>query len=182
MSKFLMISPFRLVGQLESFVMKDGIKIKYLRMRVGSREFLIEISEELKVYLDTHLSPKDWLEVQGTRETKGKMAIFKLKAETIKILTQPQESGVMIIPEKASKKKILVCKKARCWDQGGRILYQQIKTKLVDRGLENQVEIRLTGCLKQCRKGPNVVVLPDKIQYNQVSIGQVDNLLKKHYT
>ncbi|XHU96717.1 MAG: (2Fe-2S) ferredoxin domain-containing protein [cyanobacterium endosymbiont of Rhopalodia gibba] len=182
MSKFLTISSFRLIGQLESFVMKDGVKTKYLRIRVTSREFWVEIPEKLGVCLDTQLSPRAWLEVQGTRETKGRMGIFKLRAKTIKTLTQPQEPCVMIMPEKASEKKILVCKKANCWERGGRTLYQQIKNKLVDRGLGNQVEIRLTGCLKQCKKGPNIVVFPDKIEYNQVSIRQVDNLLEKHFT
>ncbi|BBA78673.1 (Fe-S)-binding protein [cyanobacterium endosymbiont of Rhopalodia gibberula] len=182
MSKFLTISPFRLIGQLENFVMKDGVKTKYLRIRVTSREFWVEIPEKLGAYLDTKLSPKAWLEVEGTRETKSRMGIFKLKAETIKILTQPQEPYVVIMQEKVSKKRILVCKQTECWERGGKTLCQQIKTKLVDNGLENQVEIRLTGCLKQCKKGPNVVILPDKIQYNQVSIRQVDNLLKKHFT
>ena len=182
MSKSLTISPFRLIGQLESFIMKDGVEVKYLHIRVGSRKFLVEITKKSKVYLETNLSPKDWLEVQGTRETKGKMGIFKLKAETVKILTQPQEPCVMIIPEKASEKRILVCEKTGCWERGGRNLYQQIKTKLVARGLGDKVEIGLTGCLKQCKKGPNAVVLPDQIQYSQLSVGQVENLLKRHFT
>ena len=181
MSKSLIISPFRLIGQLESFVIKDGVEVKYLRIRVGSRKFLIEISEKLKVYLNTDISPKDWLEIQGTRETKGKMGIFRLKAETIQTLTQHQEPCIMIMPEKASEKKILICENTRCWEQGGKTLYQQIKTKLVACSLEAQVEIGLTGCLKQCKKGPNIVVLPDKTQYSQVSCGKVENLLKKHF-
>ncbi|YAI81209.1 MAG: (2Fe-2S) ferredoxin domain-containing protein [cyanobacterium endosymbiont of Rhopalodia sterrenbergii] len=182
MSKFLIISPFRLIGQLESLVMKDGLKIQYLRIRVTSREFWVEIPEELGTYLDTKLSPNIWLEVQGTRETQGRMGMFRLRAETIKILTIPQEPCVIILPEKTSKKRILVCKETECWERGGRTLCQQIKTKLFDSGLGNQVEIRLTGCLKQCKKGPNVVVLPDKIQYNQVRIRQIDDLLSKHFT
>ncbi|XLQ10865.1 MAG: (2Fe-2S) ferredoxin domain-containing protein [cyanobacterium endosymbiont of Epithemia adnata isolate EadnSB Bon19] len=182
MSKFLTISPFLLIGQLESFVMKDVLITKYLRIKVTSREFWVEIPEELGVYLDIKLSPKDWLEIQGTRETKGSMGIFKLRAETIKTLTRPQKACVMIMPEQASKKKILVCKQTRCWERGGKPFYQQLQTKLVDRSLMNQVEIRLTECLKQCKKGPNIVILPDEIQYNQVSVRQVDKLLEKYFT
>lgn len=88
----------------------------------------------------------------------------------------------MMMPEQASKKKILVCKQTRYWERGGKTLYQQIQAKLVDRGLRNQAEIKLTGCLKQCKKGPNIVILPDEIQSNQVSVRQVNNLLKKYLT
>ncbi len=182
MSKSLTVSPFRLIGQLESFVMKDGDKIKYLRISVASREFWIKIPKKLRQSLNPNLAPGVWLEVEGTRETKGKMGTFKLKAATVKEITQPQDPCVMILPEKTTKKRILVCQKSSCWKRGGKTLCQEMETKLSDRGLGEQVEIKLTGCLKQCKKGPNVVVLPDKTQYNQVSLGQVDKLLEKHFT
>jgi hypothetical protein len=41
MSKFLTISLFRLIGQLEIFVMKTALTTKYLRIKVNSREFWV---------------------------------------------------------------------------------------------------------------------------------------------
>lgn len=181
MSNSTAIAPFRLVGQLESFVMKDGDKVKYLRVSVTPREFWVKIPKQLRQDLSPHLTPGVWVEVQGTRETKGKMGEFKLKANRIQQLTQPESPYVIILPENTDKKRILVCQKSSCWKRGGETLCQQLETKLCDRGLGDQVEIKLTGCLKQCKNGPNVVVLPDKARYSQVHPRQVDKLLEKHF-
>jgi len=43
------------------------------------------------------------------------------------------------------------------------------------------VNIKLTGCLKQCKKGPNLVVMPDKKHYNQVAPQDVPSLIERHF-
>ncbi|HAC62989.1 MAG TPA: (Fe-S)-binding protein, partial [Cyanothece sp. UBA12306] len=114
MSNSKIISPFRLVGQLENFVMKDGHKIKYLRVSVAPREFWVKIPKKIRQDLDPNLTPGVWLEVQGDRETKGKMSTFKLKANKVKQLPQPEAPCMMILPENTDKRRILVCQKSSC--------------------------------------------------------------------
>ena len=57
MSKTTTTSQFRMVGQLESFVIKKGDKIKYLRLKVEEREYWLKIPKKLRSEIDINLFP-----------------------------------------------------------------------------------------------------------------------------
>ncbi|MEA5508949.1 (2Fe-2S) ferredoxin domain-containing protein [Crocosphaera sp. UHCC 0190] len=183
MSNLTAVSQFRLVGQLESFVIKEGDKLKYLRIKVNEREYWLKIPKQLRSEIDPNLSPGTWLEVTGTRETKKKMGFFELKVSTVNLLPTPDISYAVIVSETPNQAsgKILVCQKSSCWKRGGEKLCQQLEKQLGEQGLSDRVEIQLTGCLKQCKQGPNLVMLPDKTRYSQVKPYQVTELLDKHF-
>ncbi len=42
------------------------------------------------------------------------------------------------------------------------------------------VEVQSVGCLGQCGNGPMVVVLPEKIWYAQVTVGDVPKIVEQH--
>jgi (2Fe-2S) ferredoxin len=56
-----------------------------------------------------------------------------------------------------------------------------LEASLEEKGLKEAVNIKLTGCLKQCKKGPNVVVMPDKKHYSQVAPQDVPSLIERHF-
>lgn len=89
------------------------------------------------------------------------------------------------IPSKPSQQtppsKILVCQKSSCRKRGGDKVCHALQQELGDRGLTDQVQIQKTGCLKKCKKGPNVVVLPDKTHYTNISDHHIPQLLEKHF-
>ena len=184
MSKLTPLSQFRLVGQLESFVIKKGEKLKYLRMKVEEREYWLKIPKKLRQEIDMKMIPGTWLEVTGNRELKKKTGFFELEASTIKLLANPDIPCAVIVPETASSSvgKILVCQKSSCWKRGGESICQRLEKQLDEQGLGDRVKIKLTGCLKQCKKGPNVVIMPDKTRYSQVKPRQVPELLDKHFS
>ncbi|MEM8779988.1 MAG: (2Fe-2S) ferredoxin domain-containing protein [Cyanobacteria bacterium P01_G01_bin.49] len=184
MSNLTTLCRFRLVGQLESFVIKGGDKVKYLRIKVDEREYWLKIPKKLRPDLDLTLPTGTWLEVTGNREPKKKTGFFQLKAQEINLLPNPDIPCAVIIPETSSKEtgKILVCQKSSCWKRGGKEICQQLSEKLENQGLSDRVEIKLTGCLKQCKKGPNVVILPDKTRYSHVQPYHIDQLLDQHFT
>ena len=160
MSNLATLSQFRLVGQLESFVIKDSDKIKYLRIKVEEREYWLKIPKKLR---------------------------RNIKAQKINLLSNPDIPCAVIIPETQASEtgktgKILVCQKSSCWKRGGKQLCEALTEKIEQEGLSDRLEIKLTGCLKQCKKGPNMVCLPDKTRYSQVQPNQVDQLLAKHFT
>ena len=49
------------------------------------------------------------------------------------------------------------------------------------RGLSEQVSIKGTGCLKDCKAGPNIVMMPDKKRYTRVEATQIPALIDKHF-
>ncbi len=182
-------SEFSLVGQLLGFVIKDGYKIKYLRIAIGEREYWINLPKELRYHLDPAIAPGCWLEVTGERKLCRKTGKVKLKADAVKptVIPSPSQPPVLVPQAQTAKSKqakanILVCQKSSCWKKGGKAVCQALEESLRDRGWEDRVKIKLTGCLKQCKKGPNLVVMPDKARYSKARPQQIPALLEKHFT
>ncbi len=183
MSKTTTVSQFRMVGQLESFVIKKGDKLKYLRMKVEDKEYWLKIPKKLRSDIDINLASGTWLEVTGNREFKKKKGFFELETSQVKLLPNPDKPCAVIVSDTESNSggKILVCQKSSCWKRGGKSVCQQLEQQLEQQGLSDQIKIKLTGCLKQCKKGPNVVIMPHKARYGQVKPCEVEDLLSKHF-
>ena len=82
-----------------------------------------------------------------------------------------------------AKKKatILVCQKSDCRKRGGKAICPKIEQHLRDRGLQDEVTIKPTGCMKRCKAGPNIVVMPDKTRYSRIDASEIPQLLAKHF-
>ena len=180
------VADFTIVGQLLGFVIKDGYKIKYLRLIFEEREYWIKVSKELRNTLDPRIVPGAWLEISGTQKRK-KTGIVKLTAESIALAREQKQSEfeAIALPESKAKStpkaSVLVCQKSTCRKRGGDALCRTLEKELSDRGLSDRVKIKMTGCLKQCKKGPNVVIMPDKAKYTQVNYTQIPQLIEKHF-
>lgn len=175
------ISQFHLVGQLLGFVIKDGYKIKYLRITISEHEYWIKPAKEIRSQLEQTITPGCWVEVSGERKLCLKTGKLKLKADIVKLTTIPHISQPQTIKSKTAKASILVCQKSDCCKRGSKAVCQALAEELRDRGLENEVQIKSTGCLKECKKGPNVVMMPDKSRYSYVQPQQIPELIEKHF-
>ena len=78
------------------------------------------------------------------------------------------------------KAKVLFCKKSTCWKKGGKAACKALKAELKERGIQNEVEIKTTGCLKRCGKAPNMLMLPDKASYSNIKPKKMKKLIDKH--
>ncbi|NWF58761.1 MAG: (2Fe-2S) ferredoxin domain-containing protein [Fischerella sp.] len=83
-------------------------------------------------------------------------------------------------PQPTKVATILVCQKSDCMKRGGKAMCQALQSALSDRGLEDQVTIKATGCMKNCKAGPNLV-MPDKTRYSHIQATQVPALIDKHF-
>jgi (2Fe-2S) ferredoxin len=181
------ISEFNGIGELLGFVIQDGHKIKYLKIIISEREYWIKPAKEIREQIVQTIPPGCWVEVRGESKRCLKTGKVKLKAHTVKLTNNPNDlkSSVFVaqsFPSNKPLESILVCQKSDCWQRGGKAVCQMLETKLRDRGLENRVQIKRTGCLKQCKKGPNLVMLPDKARYSHVQPQQVSTLIEKHFS
>ncbi|MBE9188337.1 (2Fe-2S) ferredoxin domain-containing protein [Microcoleus sp. LEGE 07076] len=77
--------------------------------------------------------------------------------------------------------KILVCQKSDCQKRGGAAVCKALENALTSRGLEEQVTVQGTGCLKQCKAGPNIVLMPDKTRYSHIAPAEVPAIIDKHF-
>lgn len=80
-----------------------------------------------------------------------------------------------------TKTKILVCQKSDCQKRGGAAVCKALENALNSRGLEEQVTVQGTGCLKQCKAGPNIVLMPDKTRYSRIKPAEIPAIVDKHF-
>ena len=78
------------------------------------------------------------------------------------------------------KMSVLVCGGTGCTSGNSKIIFENLKTKVAAAGIENKVDIILTGCFGLCSKGPIVVVYPDGAFYTHVKPEDVDDIVNDH--
>ncbi|MEH2437323.1 MAG: (2Fe-2S) ferredoxin domain-containing protein [Nostoc sp.] len=186
------VSEFCLEGRFIDFVIKDGYKLKGLILGTHEGESYIKLAKNLRAAFDLRLPPGTWLQVVGYKKHDLKDGTVTLKAErvmaarsqmVIQTATPVQEppsiDNTKVKPAK-TKATILVCQKSDCMKRGGKAVCQALEAALSDRGLEDQVTIKGTGCMKNCKAGPNLV-MPDKTRHSRIQATQVPALMDKHF-
>lgn len=173
------VASFRIEGRFLGFEFED-FKPKKLVVATSEGECTIKLAKSLRCGFQLNLIPGDWLQISGEKQfdSKGKL---KLKAEQIIPTTVSQEPSSVTAPTDKGKLSILVCQKSSCMKRGGKEACQAMQTALKIRGLSEQVSIKGTGCLKDCKAGPNIVMMPDKKRYTKVQAAQIPALIDKHF-
>jgi (2Fe-2S) ferredoxin len=181
------VSAFYLEGRFLGFLLEDGYKIKYLRLATADGEQCIKLSKEARASVGGVLTPGDWVQVWGEKTAKRDWDEVKLKARKISVASPGQHPGkaaektapkAKVTPAKAT---ILVCQKSDCMKRGGKAVCKALEAELDDRDLSAQVTIRGTGCMKDCKAGPNLVVMPDKCRYSRIAPREIPALIAKHF-
>ncbi|MEG4805763.1 MULTISPECIES: (2Fe-2S) ferredoxin domain-containing protein [unclassified Microcoleus] len=95
-------------------------------------------------------------------------------------VTTPTTAQTLKAPAK-TQTKILVCQKSDCQKRGGAAVCKALENALNARGLEEQVTVQGTGCLKQCKAGPNIVVMPQKTRYSRIAPAEIPAIIDKHF-
>jgi len=85
----------------------------------------------------------------------------------------------LVKERKPDKPVIAICNGTACRPYGCIHLTEAIKQELVKQGLENKIELRITGCHGLCEKGPIVVIQPGDIFYQQVKLEDVPEILSE---
>ncbi|GAA6617215.1 (2Fe-2S) ferredoxin domain-containing protein [Scytonema sp. NUACC26] len=201
------VSEFRLEGRFLDFVIKDGYKLKGLLLETSEGECYVKLAKHLRIAFDWRLQKGTWLQVLGEKKHDLKTGEVKLKAyqvmavqiearkhedketreETVSLSssfsTSPRADVAMSSSGEVRTKKstILVCQKSDCMKRGGKQLCQALEASVSACGLESEVTIKGTGCMKNCKAGPNLV-MPDKTRYSRIHAAQVPALMDKHFS
>ena len=175
-------TPLLLKGRYNGMKLSRKGKIKGLRLQTPTGEALIKLPKPLKKALQAQLEPGMWLEVQVYHHKDGLKAshVSLPQASTANQLPDPVNSRPVPQPSIPKPLTIQVCRKGTCHKRGSKELCQQLQAALADRSDGPAVSVETTGCLKECKKGPNLRVLPDKKLYQRVQADQVTAILDKH--
>jgi NADH-quinone oxidoreductase subunit F len=85
----------------------------------------------------------------------------------------------LVKERRPDKPLIAICNGTACRPYGCIHLTEAIKQELVKQGLENKIELRVTGCHGLCEKGPILVIQPGDIFYQQVKLEDVPEILSE---
>ncbi len=172
---------FNLEGRFLEFVLESGYKIKYLRINTATEELCIKIGKECWGNMPRPLTPGDWLQIAGEKKVDREKERIKYKAYQIIRSVPSSPQTIEIKPENCARKlSVLICEKSDCWKRGSGAVSDALVKNLRDRGLDEQVTIKKVGCLKQCKTGPNLVVMPSKARYSQIKPSEVNDIIDKH--
>lgn len=75
---------------------------------------------------------------------------------------------------------LLVCGGTGCKSSESDILTEKLKKELAKQGLEETVQVIMTGCFGFCEKGPIVKVMPDNTFYTQVKPSDAEEIVEEH--
>lgn len=184
MFKSAKVSAFTLEGRFIGFVGELETKPKRLRLATAEGERYIKLSKELRSSsLYQALTPGAWLKISGEQKYKYKTGELKLKAAQV-TLKDPIPQEKVFQPSVAAPKTkacVMVCQKSACCKRGASQVLGALTESIRTQGLAEQVNIKGTGCMKQCKAGPCVVFLPDKSRYTNVAPKEVLGLVEKHF-
>ena len=81
---------------------------------------------------------------------------------------------------KMSRPKIVVCLGSSCFSRGNGDLIELIESYLKTNGVQDDVDVELSGtlCQDHCSEGPNVMI--DGVFYHHVDTGVMLDLLNEH--
>ncbi len=81
--------------------------------------------------------------------------------------------------EKGRKKLISLCSGSGCGAYGTAKVHEALAQELARQGMQDEVEVRLTGCHGFCEKGPIMVLHPEGIFYAQVKERHIPEIVER---
>ena len=70
--------------------------------------------------------------------------------------------------------------KGSCGPRGAEELIDRLKAMVRERGLDHEVIVNRTSCLKHCSRGVTVAVQPDNVWYAKVTPGDLEEICTAH--
>ena len=184
------VSEFILEGWVDSIEYKHRDVAKRIHLMNAQGSYPLKLAKSLRPILPP-LKDRDLIRAIGIRTLDREKQTYKLKAEYIWLLgtknpALARSAAAAAAAAAASSHplpcgKILVCQKSDCWKRGGKEACRLLEETLASQGLTDRVEVKKTGCLKHCKAGPNLIVLPGKTHYSRVRSGDIPQLVAQHF-
>jgi (2Fe-2S) ferredoxin len=194
---------FQLEGEFLGVCAIDGYQLKYLRLKTVEGDVIIKVPKQLRAELVYKLAIGDRLRCEGIQKDWQRKASTIEKVECVAAgadrcaarLARCSAGAAMptiSAPANEQKVKILICQKSHCRDNGGKEVYSALVEQLNSHNLNDSVTLKATGCLKCCKKAPNLVVLPvgktavaatsmreHQSSYRNVSVSQIPAIISQ---
>lgn len=159
-------SQITLVGQFINYEIKDGHKVKRMNLLTADGIVSVKLTKEaraclFRLSLETPLKSGALLSIAVTQKFDGDQV--KYKAHDLQMLASSADDLRIELPplgsaDTSKRLKVKVCSKGSCRKRGALDVYDRLHREVHDRGLSEQIGLEKTGCLKDCKHGPNVKI------------------------
>ena len=201
--------PFGLVGEFLGFILDKQDQPRRLRLMWLGQEIMIKVEKYLRDDRYDGWIPGMQIEVWGTQQFSKKKTHIKFNAHRMslrsgavltvnpvvknvvpsresvptRVVTNAPITIVTSNPKPAIIKPaiIKVCGKPDCMKQGGKALCKTLDKALSSGEWDPSIQIQFTGCMGKCSQGPNLVVMPDKKRYSNVTAQDIPKVLTQHF-
>ncbi|MDR9402662.1 MAG: (2Fe-2S) ferredoxin domain-containing protein [Halothece sp. Uz-M2-17] len=182
------VTTFVVEGRFLETLGKSPLKPKYIRIGTASGEQLLKLGKEVRPLLINNPFPVGtWVTLSGKETYKPKKGIRKRKIDQIEpqrlttAKTPCSQPTVTQKPAKSKKENILVCQKSSCCKRGGKAVYQAAMEAVEKHQLRDRVNVKPTGCMGKCKKGPCLVMQANKSRHLGLKPEQVPELIAQQY-
>lgn len=146
-----------LKGQyIEAFRSSKG-KIKGLWLQNGTQKCTVRLPKYLRPMLVRELEPGAFIQVWAYPDEGNWHGIHILPLTPQEIDALPAEN--ISLPTSTATppcQRIKVCRKGTCCKRGSGDIFQALQQEVAANPELQHIEIESTGCLKACKRGPNV--------------------------
>ncbi|MEL6553169.1 MAG: (2Fe-2S) ferredoxin domain-containing protein [Cyanobacteria bacterium J06621_11] len=165
----------------------------------------VKLNKSLRRMLLGYLHPQDWIGVVGKSKLDPRTGNIQWKAREI-VKLSPQQISQSLKSQVSTDEKqqdgtkteqaetkpaknqpakteqpirILICQKSSCRQKGSQSVEAAIARILQNKDLATPIQIQPTGCMKQCKAGPHVVLIPPK-QFSPPTQTQCPKAMQRH--
>ncbi len=78
------------------------------------------------------------------------------------------------------RSNVLVCGGTGCTSSSSEKIIESLKSEIIARGLEKEVNVVTTGCFGLCALGPIIIVYPEGSFYSMVQVSDVPEIVEEH--
>ncbi len=173
-----------LKGKYVGAFRSDKGKLKGIRLQSGGEEYAIKLPKYLRPMLVRELMPEAFIQVWAYPDKEIWRAINILPLSEAEILALPKEaetvsSQAASAASSATKACIQVCRKGKCFKQGSREVYHVLQNEVEANPDLQHIEVEAVGCMKACKQGPNLRILPSGKITNRVSANKALTILSE---
>ena len=176
-------SPYQMIS-LEAVQAEDHLNSRLVPELIAHQVLL---SKDLRRMMYRYLAPQDWVRVVGEQmlnRRNGQMEwraaeISKLSAFQVDRLKHEMVSHKRINASGAGlAARVLICQESSCRQRGSLAVKEAMAHALTETEGSSKVVIQATGCLKRCKLGPNVVMMPGG-SYSRMTVEAGRSLIQK---
>lgn len=177
----------RFQGQCAALQTNRKGRLKSVNLQLTDTVITLDIPKVLGYSLQNKVQIGDSVQAWVRPQKKGFKTLMLLPdQESLPAIVTSWAAAVPIIKrindrcaaaEKSTPVKLQVCTKGSCRKRGSVQLLEGLRAQIQEQGYQDQVQLEPVGCLKLCKKAPNVCLFPSGERVSATDLKDIKALL-----